>query len=734
MKPALLLLFCLLFFAGAGCSVSLSGPGSFDVNCRAPVLATYTLSNNSSFTRDYTITAVGANSDWISLNGKEIGKEPLAVTLSGGASEELTAFIRPQGCDFAPGTYNISLKVSGGESASKTIIATVVQTRSIGLEVSPAEQETGQCERSDFTADVSNNGESGEMVRVSVEGIPASWVSINPEEFPLGQGGTETAAIGIRPACDAAAKSYSFTVRAFIKGSSFGASRQAALAVTDSQHILIEAPLLSACAEKDSSAEILIRNGGALADRLLLHAEAQGWVSVSPAEIDLNAGEEKSVRILFSKNSPGKGNYNFALTARSLVFSKETSVPLSVSVDDCHGLSIESFTADGSPVAEGEKPQFCIEEKATYIFDIANNGTEAARIDPVVSGLDAYVAVGNAAIESGETRQITVELDLANEKPGDKNFTLAINSDGLSLKRNFALRAVDCYSIAADFSAFSEPIVLDANSKSQSFTVKVKNDGTKSQIVDVRADGPAWVFFAPTELSLQPGEEKSVFFYMSPPYDTMQGLHRSTVTAEGNLATQSKLVEMFVYGGLYSVLGSANIGAGVKSSSVLEGNERIVSATVLLSNDGNAPLFVVKVSAPSGVDANVQFTPSSLMPGESISVMVSARLEKDGNVSSIKIPLLIATDKGEVSKTIEIGLNNAPPSAGMLGLFGLGSLRDAMLVVLVLLVIALLLAIFFNSMKPRESGLAALAREVERIPGQKLEEIGKATKGGKKAN
>jgi len=735
MKAAMLSLFIVIFFAGAGYSVSLSGPSSFDVNCLAPVLATYTLSNNSSSARNYTITAAGENGDWINLNGKWIGREPLAITLSGGASEELTAFIRPPGCDFAPGTYNIPLKVSGYESASKTIIATVVQTRSLGLEVSPDERESGQCERSDFTADVSNTGKSGEIkARVAVEGIPASWVSIEPEEFLLGQGETETAAIGIQPDCDAAAKPYNFTVRASIKGSSLGASRRAVLSVTDRQRITAFTPGLSACAEKDSSAEILIRNEGALADRLRLQVDAQGWVSVSPAEIDLNAGEEKTVRVFFSKDGPGKGGYDFTIAARSLVFSRETPITLQVSVIGCYGLSIVSFTADGSPVAEGEKPPFCVEEKAAYVFDIANNGGEAMRIDPAVSGLDAYVAVGNATIEGGETRQLAVELDLANEKPGDKNFTLAIDSGGFTLKRNFALRAVDCYSIAADFSAFREPLVLDANSKSQSFTVKVKNDGTKSQFVGIRADGPEWVFFSPKEISLEPGEEKSVFFYMSPQYDTMQGLHRSTVTAEGNLAMQSKLVEMFVYGGLYSIMGGPNISASVKSSSVLEGNDMIVSAAVLLSNDGNAPLFVVKVSAPSGVDANVQFTPASLMPGESISVMVSARLEKDGNVSSIKIPLLIATDKGEVSKAIEISLSKAPPSAGMLGLFGLGSLRDAMLAVLVLLVIALLLAVFFNSMKPRESGLAALAREVERIPGQKLEEIGKANKGGKKAN
>jgi len=371
---------------------------------------------------------------------------------------------------------------------------------------------------------------------LGIEGIPSLWVSIASPEFLLKEGKSRQVTLAIEPECDAKVKEYSFKIRAGIRGTSFSTQKTGKIVLEDSQPVAIIAPGLSACNDSETSAEVRIKNNGRLQDGLKLSVTGQKWIEVNPDEITLDAGEEGKAKLVFRKNAKAAGQYSFTLKAYSEKFGKGTEVQLSASLQDCFDISVESFTVNG---AVSQAPTVCLEEKPVYAFSLQNTGNEAVGLNAIVDGLDAVAMPGKIAMAKGETKELTVELDLENEEPGDKDFSLVLQSDNFSLSKEFTLKAVDCYALDVDFSELEAGIALDANCKSEAFTVKVKNTGTREQTVSVSVQGPGWISFEPVRQAVSPGSSKEVYFYMSPPYDVKEGKHTATAVAQpGGSVTQ----------------------------------------------------------------------------------------------------------------------------------------------------------------------------------------------------
>ncbi len=723
MVKKIILALTLLFLIGTANALTLTGDFSLETNCAVPDKARYTLHNDSGTTKTYTISAIGENNDWININGVWIGETPLVVTLANSDTEELYAFVKPKSCYVTPGEYTIVIDISGEK---KEIIVTVVESRLLELDILPKNMQVSQCEKAEFDIRIKNTGEMDETVFLEVEGFPNEWTKLSFSEMFLEEGQTKTVKLEIQPDCDAETKKYEFSIKAGIKGTTFFTVDNASLEIEDEQEISITATEMDACKEKSMQGTVKVKNNGLLEDQLHLSIGGIDWAKIEPADLTLKAGEEKEVSIVFARTNAAEGTYDFSLFAHSAKFNKGTKQELSAELQDCYNISITETKINGNPAAEAKA---CIEEKALYQFTLENDAIKPIEAEITVLGIDAVVLPGKVEIASGKSASIEVEIDLAGEQAGEKIFTLQVKGENFSMQKDYTLTAEDCYSLEVNWDGLNEKIELDANCKSEPFTVKALNKGTRSQNVMVSVSGPEWIYFEPTQTGIETGAEQEIYFYMAPPYDTKEGNHTATVIIKGKNQTFRKELDITVYGGLYAELGTASVETNADVTEIIERTERSIKVLVQVSNDGNSMIRISKISSQD-FNAGFKFEEILLNPAESIEVPMTIYIG-ESKERQFDVVLSIETDKGTMEREITVDLDKKPEEQELfVSLFGLENASDLALAGIVIAVIIAFAAIALKAEakeKPK-GGLINLAKDVQEIPGKKLEEIGKHRK------
>ncbi len=708
---------------------------ALETDCIIPGQGTYSLKNDSGQSHSYTIRAAGENKDWININGKWVGTDPLEVSLKAGETKELHVFAKPQTCYIEPGVYTITIQISNDETIEEEIEIEVVESRVLSLEIGPEKQEITECEKTEFGLEIENTGDRKEIVQVSLSGLPSNWYRLNSTEILLEKGQSKTVKLAVQPECSAETREYGFTAKAALKGTSFEAKKAGSLEIKDSQTVSISSQNLEACLERPSIATATIRNSGLLSDQLSLSAEGIGWAAVEPKALSLEAGEEKEVSIVFGKPSVGKGEYDFTLKAVSQKFGKATEKSLQVEVQDCYNVFVEKAELNGQEVKGTETA--CVEKNPVYKIDLRNDAVESLEAEVKVLGINANVSPAVLSLGPGEKKTVSISLDLSGEQPGEKSFTMEVEGDNVFLASSYPLKVENCFDLQVDWDGLDERLELDANCQTQQYTVLVKNTGTKSQSFSVELVAPRWFLAEPKEGNLEAGKETELYAYVTPPYDIMEGLHTANIEVKGHDAELKKRVEVMVFGGLYADLGMASVKAEAKVEDVVETVERTLKASIQLSNDSNALIRVNSLAVSQDFNAGFDFEETALQPNETIEVPMTLYLGADFNQRQFSLPLEVQTDKGLLKRSITIDLDEEPEEEDFLvGLFGLVGLGDLLLAGLVILIIVLFAAVALRSEmtgKGSKSGLVHLAKEVQELPGKKLEQIGKSKKapGGK---
>jgi len=719
----------LLLLLGAANAVRLTGDFSLQTDCAAPDSTTYTLYNDSSGTHTYSIRAIGENKEWANLNGVWIGSNPLRVTLRSGESEELYAFVKPQSCYVTPGDYTITIEVSNGETITKEIDVEVLESRVLGLEINPGKVSVAQCVSAVFDVEIRNNGERSERAVLELEGLPSGWASLPITETFIASHETRTIKLEVQPSCSSPVKEYPFSITASLQGTTFSTRETAVLEIEDRQDIDISSGEMKACIERISQSQITLRNSGLREDSLRLSVEGLDWVTINPSQVILGEDDEAEVSIIFSKTAAVPGSYEFVLRAQSTKFDKVTEETMEVELSDCYNVSISSVKLNGGEIEE--IPAVCIESSPVYTFTLENDAFDDVEADIRVTGVDSVISPATLDLKSGESKELKVEIDLKNENPGEKLFSVQIRGDSFSLQKSYQFTAVDCFGLDVDWDGLEQTIELDANCKSEPFTVSVENQGTESQEFTVSVNGPEWIYYEPMEVEIGAGEEKEAYFFFAPPYDTKEGKHNAVVSVQGKERSYSKQIEMVVYGGLYAVLRTASVEAKVEVDEVVENVERTVKLTLDISNDSENLIRVNSITTRD-YNSTVKFNAQALESGESVEVPMELNIGSSDR-NTFTVTLEIDTDRGMLFREIEFSLveedeEEEEPEIIPVGLFGLAGLGDLLLAAIVIAVIAIFAAIALSAevkVKGKESGMVHLAKEVQEIPGQKLEQIGK---------
>jgi uncharacterized membrane protein len=694
-----------LILLGTANASSITGNFLVSVDCISTAPAIFSINNDSGRDETFKISSVGENKDWIILNGKRIGEKPLEISLASGESEELYAFIKPQSCYTQPGNYEITLQFAGAsESFSQVISVTVRPSRSVSIDANVASFELKQCEQKNFYATITNTGKSDELVFLSLKGLPDEWLDYPKESFLLEKNHSKQMLLKLKPSCSAQAREYEFSLKAEIQSTSFTAEKNLVLKIIDAQQISISTDSLKACKDKETTAQIKIFNSGTLADSLELSVSGLAWASISPNALDLNPNEEKKVAITFKKTDAAAKDHKFVIIAHSKIFDKDTEKELSVQLQDCYGISISSIKTNGQTATE---PEACIEEPVIYEFELLNDKTEAIDISIALLGANALASPSTATIQPGQKQVFKATIDTANQTPGDKNFELIIKSNYFSTAQKFFFKAVDCYALLVDYDGLNNSIDVNASdskgNKANPFTVKIKNIGTKKNEVKAEVAGENWVYFQPGSFDLEAGQEKAIYLYFDPPYDTKHSAYKAKLGISAQHFSDSKETTANVYGGLYGAIGKAEVSASGKLNNLTEAIEKTIEVNITIKNDSNSSLKITDMNA-WGYNSKFEFTAKTLQPEEELQAKMTLFLGKGFNESQFTVPIRIFTDKGEIVKDIQIDLN-APQNKETIPIFGwlpTGSIKNITLIALIAIVLALIIIIIFKSKTAKE--------------------------------
>ncbi|MDD5148053.1 MAG: hypothetical protein PHH08_01160 [Candidatus ainarchaeum sp.] len=693
----------IIFLAILGTANASAFSGNFSVSCDclAPAQAVFTLNNSSSDAQAFKISSTGANSGWISLNGKWIEKETLEVALSSGESKNLYAFIKPQSCYTQPGIYTVTMQgYSAEESFSQGITVTVTPSRTITLDVNAETFGLKQCEQKNFSITISNTGKSDELIQISAKGLPSEWLSFSKEAFLLEKGRAKQVLATIKPDCAAEAKEYPFSFQAAIINTNFSAQKNLVLKIIDAQQIEMSSAALTACKDKETTAQVKIKNNGRLADSLEISASGPAWLSISPLAVSLNPNEEKALSLAFKRTDAAAKEYPFVIVAHSKTFNKDSEKELAVKLQDCYGVSIAGVTANGSTAAV---PSACIEEPLVYEFSISNDKTEPITVDISLTGANALVSPSRATMSPGRSVVFKATLDISKEKPGDKNFGLSIRSDYFSLSKEFSFRAVGCYALKVDYDGLAGAIDVNASdsagNRENPFTVKVMNTGTRTVRVKAEVLGPGWVYFQPDSFSLNAGDEKGIYLYFDPGYDTKNQAYKTTLKISAENFSDAKEINANVYGGLYGAIGTAAVSASGELDNVTRAVEKTVEMQITIKNDSNSVLKITDLNA-YGYSSKFVFAEKSLAPQEEMQAKMTLFLGKGFNETKFSVPVRIFTDKGTIVRDILVDLNAGQKQLAQAPIFGwlpTGSIKDITLIALIAIVLALIIVVIFKS-------------------------------------
>ena len=736
MDKRVLVFAALLFLFGSASAVTMEGDFSLSMDCESGKSVVYTLYNDSSRTRTYAIRAVGENSDWVNINGKWVGENALEISLKGRESAELFALVKPQTCYVRPGDYTISIEVDGRETLNKEIKVEVVESRILELEIIPKSQGAAQCEESYFDVVVKNAGEWDEEVSLAVEGLPESWANLQSSIASLGGGQEREIELMVKPPCRAETKKYPFTVEAKLLGTDFSIKKSASLEIEDRQGIEIDAGKMVACSEKSAVEEIIVRNAGLLEDTIRLSVEGLDWASVQPSAIGLGPDSEETAQIVFSKTAAGKGSYEFTVKAYSEKFGKTTMKRMEVELQECYNITARAVKLDNKFVEE--KPVVCIEKNPVYTFEIKNDAVEEVKAEVRVTGLSAIISPSTTEIKRGQLKTISVEIDLFKEKPGTKKFKFEASGENFTASQILEFEAVDCYALEVDWDGLEEKIELDEDCKTKVFTAKIKNLGEKGQNAAISIAGPEWVSTEPKAVAVDAGMEEEAYFYIAPPFDLEEGTYNATASIRGKERTFNRKVEISTFG-FREKPGETqqpeeteggekpeiSVEAEASIEELLEEVENTAKVKVQISNSGSKAL---EISAVSTLDLNAvfEFEAITLKAGETIEIPMTVSLGDAEELPEIVV-LKLETDKGTLETPVSI---QGGGDGSLAGLFSLAGVDDLLLAAIVIIVIVVFAAIALRSESgpKQESGLKHLVEEVQELPGQKLEEIGKHKK------
>src|SRR3989344_249289 len=404
-SKALLLAIFLIFSAGMAAADELTGScSSVSTQCELSV-NNLELCNTSGATRTYTATAQGEVAKWLSII-------PKTVTLDEGECEQLRTYTIAN-CYAEPGTYNAEIVVNNGGTHRIACDITVEQGHFVEVDVEPSRKEVTQCEAAEYEITLTNNtivpNQKTEAVDLSVSGIPGEWIELEKGKVIVEKGSPEKVKLKVLAPCEEPLGTYEFEVTASLFNPDFKSSDNAEYVIVEGQDLDIETVDSDdtdylACTEIEMGYALKFTNNGDKDDIYDLSIEGPSWAGLSTEVLELDKGESREVKVIFSANSDEEKKYSGKIIAASRVFDFSRTVDFDADLKDCFDITVEKL--EGVDKA-------CVERNPVYKFRLTNGPVSDIDVDVSIDGASAELSNENFRLGRNESREIDAEIDVA---------------------------------------------------------------------------------------------------------------------------------------------------------------------------------------------------------------------------------------------------------------------------------------------------------------------------------
>ncbi|MFH0834857.1 MAG: hypothetical protein V1881_00760, partial [Candidatus Micrarchaeota archaeon] len=326
-----------------------------------------------------------------------------------------------------------------------------------------------------------------------------------PRTLQLASGGTQQAQLTIG---QTAIGSFTLKVSA---ASKYGAVREKNLEVVSKTCFGVDVNAFlpnNTCSDTEHAFPVKIKNTGAAPQLFNLSVKNMDFVALQPAQVFLNPGEEKEVKLLVSSGMKD-GKYEPIVSARSeMSYGENKSY---IYLERCYGVRLS-----------GENDWICQCSDKAFPFNVMNIGTQSdsytlSRIDGP-DWIQQDLLNGTVmSIEGKSRRTVNPVAFTCDADPLRYQFTFAVTS----LSRNASDKLcvnITVYSKAVCYVArIGGPDAEVVECTSTIIPVTIQNTGMVKNAYALDVEGPVWANVTPDFVLLEKGESQVVYLSASPP-------------------------------------------------------------------------------------------------------------------------------------------------------------------------------------------------------------------------
>ena len=326
-------------------------------------------------------------------------------------------------------------------------------------------------------------------------------------------------------------------------------------------------------------------------------------------------------------------------------------------------------------------PAVAAEPGQTSTFDLQVTSDESELVqlrvtgapegwDTVLRGDGREVSAVHAS--ANEPREVQLDISVpADAAEGDHRVTVAATGDSgrstLPLTLTIVEQAAEAFEFTADF-----PSLQGSATDTFRFDLTLANRSGREATFSLAAAGPeGWTVSArpSTEqqaatVTVEAGGSATINVEADPPDDVAAGQYELGVQASGEGQTLQSSLSVEITDSASMSLTTANERLNASGNAGDTG-----TVTLLVQNDGNAPLQGIELSATPPTNWDVEFEPATMDIPAGESAQVIARITPAGNAVAGDYAVTITAAGGGLNESVEI--RYAVETSGWWGLVGI---------------------------------------------------------------
>lgn len=393
------------------------------------------------------------------------------------------------------------------------------------------------CSNQGYPLLISNTGSTQSTYSLYANEEVAEWITISPPKFTLDSGQTTQIVVYVNAPCEVTT---SLPVNLFITTST-GLTKglnQIVQFTSCYDHALYSGePVIlgeeqktvaftnyegdySLCAEDITTIPLLIQNkDDAFDNQYTLAVQGAAWATIEPSTFDL--GKQKS-GVVFLTATPGisnTGEHQLAILSTSKKGEVAREKALNIDIQQCHDASLQFL--------EG-KTDLCSGIPHTFAAEITNQGKFEETFSLKLEGEPwASLDKQEFTLQPNTKGTVFLTIEPENSAAGNYDLTLSAHYKGTEATGTLSVDLTPlntCHNVAVD--TLSE-IKNDYNE--QYVPVRVMNNGGHKATYSFTFNGPSWVNFDGTSVTLNPGQVYNFNLHLNPSENIQKGTYPSTL-------------------------------------------------------------------------------------------------------------------------------------------------------------------------------------------------------------